>query len=82
MKFEKGKIFCVDMNAQIAFALIERWGMIAAMPDGEDSAGRQKFRLQTPEELVARAFTVATDAVGYATRRGFVIEAEGETGAP
>lgn len=61
-----------DMNANMAFALIERWGMVAATPDGEDSAGRQKFRLQTSDELVARAFTVATDAVRYALSLGYM----------
>lgn len=33
--------------------------MIAAQSDGEDSAGRSKLRLQTPQELVERACNVA-----------------------
>jgi hypothetical protein len=44
-----------DVEGKIVIDLITRWGMVAAMPDGEDSAGRQKLRLMTPEELVERA---------------------------
>jgi hypothetical protein len=52
-----------EMEATLAFALIERWGIVSAMPDGEDAAGRQKHRLMTPEELVERAFDSARIAV-------------------
>ena len=45
--------------AQFAMQLIERWGMIAGTPDGEDSAGRMKVRLLAPEEIVARACRTA-----------------------
>lgn len=34
---------------------INKWGMVAAIPDGEDSAGRSKLRLATSIELVERA---------------------------
>ncbi len=53
-------------EAKMAAALIERWGMVAAIPDGEDSAGRAKLRLATPEELVARAFSCAKLAMKHA----------------
>ena len=46
-------------EAKLAFSLLERWGMVAAAPDGEDSAGRSKLKLSTPDELVERAFAVA-----------------------
>ena len=42
-------------EATLAMGLIERWGMVAAIPDGEDSAGRQRLRLATPDELTTRA---------------------------
>ncbi len=42
--------------------LIDRWGMIAGAPDGEDSAGRAKCRLLRPEEVVARACVTAQTA--------------------
>jgi len=48
-----------EQEAEVARELICRWGMVAAEVDGEDSSGRAKFRLQTPEELVDRAFQTA-----------------------
>lgn len=44
-----------NQQARMALALVERWGMVAGMPDGEDSTGRAKLRLSTPEELADRA---------------------------
>lgn len=41
--------------AKVAFEMAQRWGMVAAIPDGEDTAGRQKLRLMTPLELAQRA---------------------------
>jgi len=61
-----------EREARMAVILIERWGMIAATPDGEDSAGRQRLRLQTPDELVDRAFTVAALTFKKARDKGFV----------
>ena len=49
----------MEFEAKFALAVMEKWGMVAAMPDGEDSSGRQQLRLATPEELVARAFAIA-----------------------
>lgn len=42
-------------EAQAVIALLEQWGMVAATPDGEDSTGRARLRLSTPEEMVDRA---------------------------
>ena len=49
----------LEQEAKMAIEFVARWGSVAAEIDGEDSAGRQKFRLQTPDELVARACDVA-----------------------
>lgn len=54
-------------EANFMLQLVERWGMVAATPAGEDSSGRQKLRLSTPEELVARA-TEMTALVFHACR--------------
>jgi len=60
-----------DDRARTAQEFIDRWGMVAAIPDGEDSAGRQKLRLATPDELVVRAMQTvdllysAMDAAGW-----------------
>jgi hypothetical protein len=46
-------------EARYAMQLAERFALIAADDDGEDSAGRQKLRLSTPEEVVDRACKIA-----------------------
>jgi hypothetical protein len=64
----------LDETARTAISFIERWGMVAAVPDGEDTAGRQKLRLSTPKELVDRAFEIACQCVEQARSNGHVIE--------
>jgi len=44
---------------QIAIGLVAQWGMVMGHPDGEDSSGKSKLRLMTPEEVVARACDTA-----------------------
>ncbi len=44
-----------DARAQAAVDFVSRWGMVAAVPDGVDDAGRQKLRLASEQELVGRA---------------------------
>lgn len=63
-----------DFKARMAIALVERWGMVAGIPDGEDSAGRTKLRLQTPNELVARACETADVLWRECLGRGWVFE--------
>ena len=53
---------------------IERWGLVASVPDGEDSAGRQKLRLPTPDELVTRAADIAAATWAECEKRGWLIE--------
>jgi hypothetical protein len=52
-------ICSISQMGCFAREFISRWGMVAAVPDGEDSSGRAKVRLSTPEELVVRAFETA-----------------------
>lgn len=63
-----------DAVARLATAFIERWGMVAGMPDGEDSAGRAKLRLSTTDEIVKRAFDIAEKFVAVADARGHMID--------
>jgi menaquinone-dependent protoporphyrinogen IX oxidase len=63
-----------DATAVLAMQYLERWSMVAAMPDGEDSSGRAKLRLPTTEEVVARAYDIAERAVSMAKERGHVID--------
>ena len=45
--------------ADMAREFAERWGMVAAIDDGEDSSGRHKLRLATADEVVNRANAIA-----------------------
>ena len=61
-------------TARLAEQLAERWGMVAAEDDGEDSAGRQKVRLATPIEVIERACAVASLLHAEFTARGWYVE--------
>lgn len=61
-----------EFQARIALALIERWGLVAGLPDGEDSSGRSRLRKATPAELVEEACDVAERAVGAFKVRGWM----------
>ena len=65
----------LDIEANLAVALIERWGLVAWQPDGEDTAGRQKLRKSTPLELVTEACDTAAVAYSEFRRRGWVTPA-------
>lgn len=58
--------------AATAAEMVNRWGMVAAEPAGEDSAGRAKLRLATPAELVDRAVRVAELLFDELVKRGHV----------
>lgn len=60
-------------EAKLAMSCIERWGMVAGMPDGEDSSGRAKLGLMPPDELVERAFDVAHLAFSEMRKRQLVL---------
>ena len=62
-----------NFEARVATSLVERWGMVAADDNGEDSTGRAKARLQTPEELVERACETSQRlAAAFRERKWFV----------
>lgn len=61
-----------EIVASFAMVLIEKWGMVAAIDDGEDSAGRAKIRLATPAEVVDRAAEVASLAMTEFEARGWI----------
>lgn len=68
------KTLAPNHKAEAALAMMERWGMVAGVPDGEDSAGRQKLRLATSEELVSRACEVADMAYAAFAERGWTLD--------
>lgn len=61
-------------QAQIANDLMKQLAIVAAVPDGEDAAGRQKLRLMTPEEVVARATNIADLAWKEYRTRGWLLD--------
>ena len=61
-----------EAEAKLAFEFIKRWGLVMAADDGEDSVGRQKFRLATPQELIDRAFSIAHLAMDKARSTGLI----------
>lgn len=46
-------------EARLAVNLVEKWGMVSGVEDGEDKTGRAKMRLMTPAEVVERAITTS-----------------------
>ena len=62
-----------SQEANLAMVLLEKWGPVCAMPDGEDSAGRAKSRAMTPAETVKHAFDIAAEAMRVARERGLMI---------
>ncbi len=60
-------------KARMASTLIEKWGMVVGIPDGEDSGGRAKLRTATPEEVVATACSTAELAVDEFRKRGWTV---------
>lgn len=67
----------MTLKARLAVQMVERWGLVAAVPDGEDGAGRQKMRVPTPAELVGQACSVASALVDEFRRSGWMVEVPG-----
>lgn len=63
----------LDNRARYAMAFIERWAMIAGEPDGEDTAGRQKTRRMTPEEISTHACECVKAAYKEFEDRGWIV---------
>lgn len=63
----------VGLNSRAAFALnvIERFALIAARAEGEDSTGKQKLENLTPNEIVQHSCDVADAAFNEFEKRGW-----------
>ncbi len=64
----------LNMKGEIAQRLMEHLAIAAGQEDGEDSAGRRAFKLQTPEQVVTRACEIADKLVNEFEARGWVVE--------
>lgn len=65
--------FAQNTRAKLAVTLLERWALVAIKPDGEDTSGRQKFTMFSPEELVERACVTADLAITEFEKRGWLL---------
>ena len=63
-----------NQKARFAMALMEKWGMVTGEVDGEDSAGRQKARRMTPDEVATYACDLAAAAFGHFEERGWLLD--------
>ncbi len=63
-----------DLHTRLAWELIAHFGSVAADEAGEDSQGRSKLRLQSPNELIERCFAIADAFVAKAEARGGIRE--------
>lgn len=61
-------------EAQFAFHLIEKFGLVACSPSAEDTSGRQAFELLSPNDVVSRGFSIASLAFAEARRRGLMLQ--------
>ena len=64
--------FLEDHHCRFAMSIIERWAMVAAKPDGEDSAGRAKIALSDVGDIVNRACDIAALAFLEFEHRGWL----------
>jgi hypothetical protein len=63
--------FVPDERVGFAMSIIEKHALVAAVPDGEDSAGRQRLAMPTPHEIVDRACDIADEAFKMFEARGW-----------
>lgn len=62
----------LTLEARMALSFMERWAMVAAEPDGEDSAGRTKLRRMTVDEISTHACETAQKAMANFRALGWV----------
>jgi len=61
-------------KARLALEWAARWAMVAAEPDGEDSAGRQKARRLTPAEISTHACDTVAAIWEEFRARGWILD--------
>lgn len=75
-RYESGTVemrpFMYSAQASFATALAERWGMVAGIEDGEDSAGRSKLRCMTPQEIADKACETAEAMLAKFRQLGWI----------
>jgi hypothetical protein len=70
---ENGYVY--DFRMAFAMEILKSHPLITAVPDGEDSAGRQKLRSQESKEVVAKAVEISEALFEEAEKRGWIKDA-------
>lgn len=61
-----------NLESSLAMDLARDMAIVAAAPDGEDSHGRSKLRLLTPQEVASRACSIASAMVEQFVEKGWL----------
>jgi hypothetical protein len=69
-----GKAWVPNETGELAIRFATHFGVVAAEDAGEDSKGRSKLRLQSPEMVVKRACDMAEQLVAKMKERGWVVD--------
>lgn len=64
----------LTMRGEISLKLVEHFAIVAGQDDGEDSAGRRAFKLQSPDQIVSRACEIANTLMDEFEKRGWIVE--------
>lgn len=64
----------LTMEGRMAFCLIEKWGMVAATVNGEDSAGRSQIIELTPDQVVDRAVSITEKALAAFRSKEWIVQ--------
>jgi len=62
-----------SLKGKFVTRFVERWGMVAAEEDGEDSKGRAKLKLSPPQDVVDRAFVITDLLFEGLEKRGLIM---------
>ena len=62
----------LNWKARLTLRLIERWGLLTAVQEGEDSQGRAKLNQESPKAIVDRAISIAEITVDRLHGMGWV----------
>lgn len=62
IKYQRHYLEAPTEEARFAMTIMERWAMVSSQEDGEDSAGRQKLKLLSEEDIVKRACNISSMA--------------------
>lgn len=60
--------------ARLSEILAKNLAMVVCQPDGEDSAGREKYALMAPKDVARRACDIAGELIYEWEERGWMVE--------